>query len=135
MAASSMKELFLSVIERAKKKYSFAVENFCILGNHFHLILQPLGGASLSVIMQWIMSVFAMAWNKIHGLTGHVWGSRFFSRVLANFHQYQVAFAYVSNNPVQAGLVQHAEDWPFGGPWHFRRRLFSILDRPDLRSF
>src|SRR5512133_313133 len=70
----AMKELFLSVVKRAKKKYDFRLENFCVMGNHFHFIIRPGQGTSLSAIMRWILSVFAMAYNKIMGLTGHVWG-------------------------------------------------------------
>ena len=73
-----MKGLFLETVARAKQKYKFRVENFCIMGNHFHMIVQPLHGESLSAIMRWIMSVFAMKWNRIHHVTGHVWGNRFF---------------------------------------------------------
>src|SRR5512145_2652656 len=79
---SAMKELFLSVVKRAKARYSFRLENFCVMGNHFHFIIQPNRGVSLSAIMQWILSVFAMAFNRLLGLTGHVWGCRFFSRIL-----------------------------------------------------
>jgi REP element-mobilizing transposase RayT len=33
------KELFLEVLRRAKAKYRFRIENFCIMGNHFHLVI------------------------------------------------------------------------------------------------
>ena len=55
-----MKDLFLETVARAKRKYDFRIDNFCVMGNHFHMIVQPLNGVSLSAIMQWIMSVFAM---------------------------------------------------------------------------
>ncbi len=67
-----MKALFLEVLERAKKKCGFEVENFCVMGNHFNLMVRPRNGARLSSMMQWIMSVFAMAWNRIHHFAGHV---------------------------------------------------------------
>jgi hypothetical protein len=36
-----MKALFLDVVAKAKKRYSFRIENFTVRGNHFHLIIQP----------------------------------------------------------------------------------------------
>ena len=39
--SSARKELFLSVVKRAKEKYEFRLENFCIMGNHFHFVIQP----------------------------------------------------------------------------------------------
>jgi len=127
MDSDSMKSLFLEVVARAKVKYSFRLENFCVLGNHFHMIIQPQEGVSLSRIMQWIMSVFAMAWNRIHGFTGHVWGQRFFSRVLRGLTDFWKVFEYIDQNPVQAGMVAQACEWTFGGAW-YRQAGFGLLD-------
>jgi len=48
--SSSMKALFLDVVAKAKKRYSFRIENFTVMGNHFHLIIRPGKGESLSRI-------------------------------------------------------------------------------------
>jgi len=84
--------------------------------------------------MQWILSVFAMAWNRHHGLTGHVWGERFFSRILETIDQYLQVFRYIDDNPVRAQLVQRSEDWLFGGAAFRRSGKGTFLDDvpPDL---
>ena len=125
---SAMKELFLSVVKRAKAKYEFRLENFCIMGNHFHLVIQPGRGESLSAIMRWIMSVFAMAYNKIKGFTGHVWGCRFFSRIIASLWELLQAFEYVDNNPVKAGQVEDRREWRWGGLWHVRTGRRDLVE-------
>jgi putative transposase len=132
MCSDTVKDLFLTTVARAKKKYDFRIENFCVMGNHFHMIIHPLNGASLSSIMQWIMSVFAMAWNRMHNLTGHVWGDRFYSRIIENFMEFIQVFRYIDANPVKAGLVQRAEDWRHGGFSHFRRGIRDIVERLPL---
>jgi putative transposase len=81
--------------------------------------------------MQWILSVFAMAFNRLFGLTGHVWGQRFFSNVLVNFLAYLRAFIYIDENPVTACLVKDARDWPFGGLWHNRTGRYDIVGPPE----
>lgn len=124
----SIKELFLDVVKRAKKRYSFKLENFCVMENHFHFIIQPDPGVSLSAIMQWIMSVFAMAWNRRHGLRGHVWGERFFSRIIQSLKDFLQVFDYIDKNPVDGGLVRDPADWKYGGSWHRSRRIWDILD-------
>ncbi|MDR2501571.1 MAG: transposase [Treponema sp.] len=123
----AMRKLFLAILERAKKKYGFAIHNFSIMGNHIHLLIRPGPKGSLSQIMQWILSLFARAWNKKHGVKGHVWGDRFFSKILAALSDFLHAFAYVSRNPVKAGLVETAEAWEFGGLWHFIKGNWAIL--------
>ncbi len=124
----SMKELFLSVVRRAKKKYEFRMENFCVMGNHFHFVIQPGRGESLSAIMRWILSVFAMAYNRISNFTGHVWGCRFFSRIIAGLRNLVEVFEYIDENPVRAKQVEDRKDWRYGGLWHRRAGDRSLLD-------
>jgi len=123
-----MKVLFLDVICRAKKRFDFIVENFCIMGNHYHIVIKPAKNMSLSRIMQWIMSVFAMAYNRIHDLTGHVWGARFFSKIIESLKEYLHILDYIDQNPVRAGLVSKAHHWQFGGLFHRIKGLHTIID-------
>jgi putative transposase len=123
-----MKALFLEVVAKAKERYSFSVENFCIMGNHYHLIVRPSRGTNLSRLMQWIMGVFAMRYNKLHGLTGHIWGQRFFSRIIESLQEYLQISGYIDENPVKAGFVASPGDWPYGGGFHRRGGRHDIVD-------
>ncbi len=114
---NDMKALFLRVLHRARNRYRFRIVNFCIMGNHFHLLIRPGPRESLSRIMQWIMSVFAMAYNRAHGISGHVWGERFFSKIMDGFREFLETFRYIDRNPVDAGLVGNAWEWEHGGLW------------------
>lgn len=127
-----MKELFLNTLSRAKKRYKFRVENFCIMGNHIHLMIRPEAGESLSRILQWILSVFAMAYNRIHELTGHVWGCRFFSRILSGLREFLAAFDYIDRNPLNAHQVRNPRDWRYSGLWEDRYGYRTVVDRPEL---
>jgi putative transposase len=128
--ADKTKDLFLSVVKEAKGKFFFYIENFCIMGNHVHFIIRPGLGESLSSIMQWILGVFAMRFNRLHRLTGHVWGDRFFSRIIESMREYLETFAYIDANPLVAGLVARAEDWLYSR-FHLHLIGFEdILARP-----
>ncbi len=72
-----IKDLFLEVLASAKKKYDFKIINFCIMSNHIHLMIKPLKKSCLSDIMQWVLGNFAVKFNKIYGIHGHVWYDRF----------------------------------------------------------
>ncbi len=128
MDAHGMKLLFLATLQRAKKRYRFQISNFSVLGNHFHLIITPGRDESLSAIMQWVLSVFAMAYNRKLDLTGHVWGERFYSRVIDGLKEMLRAFEYIDENPVRAGLVARAEQWEYGGLAHHRRGIIGIVE-------
>jgi putative transposase len=124
--SDEIKELFLEVLQRAKGKYAFRLENFCIMGNHFHLMVRPEGTTNLSRLMQWIMSVFAMAYNRIHGLVGHVWGSRFFSRIVSGLKDFLRMFAYIDENPVEANRIEDKRAWRYGALWQRRNGILEL---------
>jgi putative transposase len=123
-----VKDLFLTILARAKKRYRFQVINFCIMGNHIHLMVQPAKGVSLSDIMRWVLGVFARAYNKKQGLTGHFWGDRFYSRILDGLRQIAIAFGYIDANPVKASLVDHPWEWRHCGYWHDWTGNRQVLD-------
>ncbi|MDR0877853.1 MAG: transposase [Treponema sp.] len=131
LAPREDKALLLAVLKRAKQKYCFQVKNFCLMNNHLHLLIKPGENESLSRIMQWILSVFAMAWNRKHGLTGHVWGERFFSRVINGVVDGLRVFVYIDDNPVDAQIASHPWEWEFGGLWHHQRGIRDIVEEPD----
>jgi putative transposase len=120
MDSSHAKLLFEDVLVRAKAKFSFVIENFVIMGNHYHLMIKPGPEENLSKLMQWIMSVYAMAYNRETGRTGHFWGERFFSRILDSLQQFLKVFEYIDLNPLEAHLIDDIRDWEFSGLGHHR---------------
>ena len=125
------RELFLVILKRARKKYRFTLKNFSIMGNHIHLLIKPGKNESLSRIMQWLLSVFAQQWNKKHNLSGHLWGDRFFSRVISGFFDFLKVFRYIDNNPIAANMVKKVEQWQYGGLWHHKNGIKEIVDNLD----
>ena len=129
--AQEDRELFMDILKKAKKKFDFSLKNFCIMGNHIHLLIKPGRRESLSKIMQWLLSVFARLWNKKHNLSGHVWGDRFFSRVITGIFDFVKVFLYIDYNPVTAGMVEKPDQWMHGGLWHHKNGLTDPLDLID----
>ena len=123
-----VKEMFLKVLARAKLKFNFKIENFVLMGNHFHFIIRPGMGENLSNIMKWILQTFAIRYNKIHGLWGHFWGGRFSSSIIPSFREFIRIFEYIDNNPVNAGLVKDSIDWPWGGSAFRRSGQTGIIE-------
>jgi putative transposase len=129
MDPDEVKELFIDVVSRARKKYRFSIDNFCIMGNHFHFIIKPHEKESLSRIMQWILSVFAMAYHRLHGTCGHFWGNRFFSRVINSFRAFMQIFEYIDQNPIEAGIVADKRKWIYSGGYFRRCGRGNFLSR------
>jgi len=99
------RKIMLTTLQDAKDKFHFVLTNFCIMPTHFHLLIRPPEGTSLSRIIQWIKTRSARHWNTIHGSTDHVWGERYFSRAIKNFDEYNFVMDYIDQNPVVVGLT------------------------------
>lgn len=121
-----IKNLYQKVLSECLKKYSFLIIQFIIMDNHIHLIIRPLK-ESLSKIMQWINSVFAMRFNKLTGRCGHVWKCRFWSSIIEKIEQFKKVYHYISYNSVKAGIVSSPEDYPYCGEYHISRGILGII--------
>lgn len=101
------------------------------MGNHIHFDITPNENESLSNIMQWILSVFAVRYNKIFKYKGHLWYDRFKSKIINDYIQLINTFVYISNNPVRAGLCDHPLHYTYNGITHIMNGNFQIIDEPD----
>ena len=130
LSSNVVKAIFIRILIRARTKFDFTVVNICIMENHVHLMLRPGDEESLSRIMQWILSCFAMRFNRHYGIHGHVWYDRFKSFVIANLRQFQRTFSYISDNPVRAGLAATAGDYKYNGLAFIRDGPGRVVDPP-----
>jgi putative transposase len=122
------KQMFLDFVETAKEKFSFELLNFTVMDNHIQLLIKPGKTASLSEIMQWIKGNAAKKWNKMHGTKGHVWGERFFSRIISDETDLAQTSTDIDDDPVKENLVKKAKDWKFGGMFHKVQRIIWLVD-------
>lgn len=102
----------LAVLAEATARFDAQVLAYCLMGNHYHLVLCTRSGA-LSRLMRQLNGVYTQAFNRRHGLVGHLFQGRF-KAVLVDTDRYLVALSrYVERNPVAAGLVRLPERWPW----------------------
>ena len=132
LESRKIKDLFLEILCRAKKRYKFQIRNFCIMSSHIHLIIKPGKNENLSKIIQWILSVFAVKYNKIFHIFGHVWYDRFSSFILNTFQKLAQTFIYICENPVKAGIVRKSWEYPYSGIYYLRRKMYFYVEQPDI---
>ncbi len=129
LASDTVKQLFLKTLLGAKKRYRFEVITLCVMSNHVHLMLRPGPDESLSRIMQWMLSVFAIRFNSYFGIHGHVWYDRFKSKVIESLRQFVATFRYILENPVRAGIVEKPTDYRYGDYGFARDGPAGLIDR------
>ncbi len=129
--SDEIKSMFMDVVRRAKLKFRFDIQNFCIMSNHFHFLMKPGKGENLSRIMQWILSVFALRFNKRFAWHGHVWYDRFKSRIVDGLREFIHAFCYIAENPIRAGITRFPWEYRFSGVNCLRNLDFDLIEEPS----
>jgi len=121
------RKIMLITLQDAKEKFDFILTNFCVMPTHIHLLIQPAEGTCLSKIMQWIKTMSAKRWNFIHKSTDHLWGHRYFARMIKDKQEYEFVTDYIEQNPVAAGLVQNPADWEASGSFYKSRNIDGLI--------
>jgi putative DNA methylase len=91
---------------------------WCVMPNHVHVLVEPLGAHALSAIVQSWKSFTAKRANAILDQAGRFWAPDYFDRYIRDEAHLQTAINYIEHNPVKAGLAAAAEAWA----WSSARR-------------
>lgn len=94
------------------ERYGWRCVGFCQMTTHWHALVE-VPDSSLSAGMHWLNSEYSKAFNGRHGRVGYLVRDRFWSRRKQDDSALLTAYRYVVDNPVRAGIVDRAEDWPW----------------------
>jgi len=123
---------FLDLLHIAKKREPVEIHAYCLMPNHFHLMLVPRKEGSLSRFMQWTMTSHVRFYHKKNETSGHVWQGRFKSFIVQQESYYLLLMRYIEANAKRAGLVDEAGVWRFGSLYERIHKHRSLLDKPYI---
>jgi len=103
---------YLSLVAKYAQRDELAIWAYCLMANHVHFVVVPASAGSLGRTFRDAHRRHAVWMNRKLRQMGHLWQGRFYSSVLDDAHLW-VAVRYVERNPVRAGLVERAGDWPW----------------------
>lgn len=118
---------FLQRLERALDRFAVDCLAYCLLWNHYHLLLVP-REQPLSRLMQHLNSAYCRWFNRRHRRVGHVLQGRFGSRLIDDDSYMLAALRYIALNPVEAGQVARPEEWR----WNSYRCLIGVESAPTF---
>jgi putative transposase len=104
------KFLFLELLEATVQKYKFNIYSFCIMGNHYHLLVNT-PKPNLSVGMRFLNSQYAIIFNKERGKDGPIFKDRFKSICVLDERYLLNLTRYIHLNPVTGGLVESPDQY------------------------
>ena len=104
---------FERVLAQACTRVSMRLLAYCVMPNHWHLVVWPRHDGDLSRFMNWLTLTHTQRWHQ-HRHTvgeGHVYQGRFKSFPVETNEYLLMVCRYVERNPVRAGLAERAEQW------------------------
>jgi putative transposase len=104
---------FLQALTQTQSRYPFQLYAYCLMSNHFHLLLAPAVGQNISRIVQSLTVTHTWHYHKAYQTSGHVWQGRFKSPTIQNDAHALVVLRYIEANPLRAGLVSNLASYPW----------------------
>jgi len=71
---------------------------------------------------------FPKRWNFIHGSIDHLWGERYFARIIKSHREYEYVMNYIDKNPVVAKLALYPEEWKSSGAFYKAHDISGLVD-------
>jgi len=101
---------FLDYLAETSKKMKIRIFAYCIMDTHYHLVLENSSG-KMSEFLKQLNGLYGMYYRKIVGGRGYVFQGRFKSTLIEEDAYLLQSIVYLLQNPVRAGIVQHAADY------------------------
>jgi len=128
---------FERVLAEAHERSPTRLLGYCIMPNHWHLVVWPREDDELSQWMRWVTVTHTQRWHahRRSAGTGPVYQGRFKSFPVESDGHLITLMRYVERNALRAGLVQRAEDWRWGSLWRWVNRRRKLADAPALSDW
>jgi putative transposase len=125
-------DAFLRVLAEAVARDGMRLLAYCVMPNHFHLMLWPHADGDLSRFMRWLTLTHTQRWHahRHNAGSGHLYQGRFKSFPVQSDEHFLVACRYVERNALRAGLVDRAESWRWGSLAHHPAVFPAALGPP-----
>ncbi len=126
---------FESILDEAIEKFGMKMFAYCIMPNHWHLVLCPANDGDLSKFMGWLTNTHTRRWHASKGTigNGHLYQGRYKSFICKKDNYLLTLLRYVEANAKRAKLVQKAENWQWSSGWRRehgtqeQRKILSLL--------
>ncbi|MBI4142292.1 transposase [Candidatus Uhrbacteria bacterium] len=134
---------FEQVLMEARDRVQMRILAYCVMPNHWHLVLHPRHDGDLAAFMGWLSLTHTQRWRAAHETIGfgHLYQGRYKSFLVQTDRHFLTLCRYVERNPLRAHLVQSAEEWQWSSAWrrsHGSAEQRELLDEwpvPPSRSY
>ncbi|MGC2062845.1 MAG: transposase [Thermodesulfovibrionales bacterium] len=104
------RECFLDTLQRVNKKYNWLCHGYCLMNNHYHLVIETPDG-NLSKGMRQLNGIYTQIYNRRHNRVGHIFQGRYKAILIQKESHLLEVCRYVVLNPVRAKAVENPDGW------------------------
>ena len=135
---------FIEVLRGCKDAGHFELFAYCLMENHFHLVLRPSDHEPLETVFRRIGGRYVVWFNRRYGRVGHLFQDRFKSEPVEDDAYFLSVVRYVVQNPVVAGICASPFDYRHSSASEYLRcvgeltdidLLFGMVGDMELESF
>jgi putative transposase len=120
----------LDLLDDNARQFEVAIHAYVLMSNHFHLLLTPQTADGLPQMMQAVGRRYVRYFNDAQQRSGTLWEGRYRSTLIQTERYLLACMAYIDLNPVRAGLVVQAADYPWSSHSHYIGRRTDKLLSP-----
>jgi putative transposase len=123
---------FKKILNEAHERTGIRIVAYCLMPNHWHLLLWPRANGELSEVMRWITVTHTQRWHAHRQSfgSGPVYQGRFRSFPVQTDEHFLTVARYVERNALRAKLVKRAEQWQWSSLWRWAQgdpKLLAFL--------
>jgi REP element-mobilizing transposase RayT len=116
---------WLSILGETCDRFNFAVQAYCQMTNHYHILLETING-QIARGMCHLNGKYSRYFNRAHNLVGHVFQGRYKAIICQSDLYLQELSRYIELNPVRARIAPMPGDWP----WSSYGAKMGSIDSP-----
>jgi putative transposase len=120
----------LDLLDDNARQFDVAIHAYVLMSNHFHLLVTPQSSDGLPQMMQAVGRRYVRYFNDSQQRSGTLWEGRYRSTLIQTERYLLACMVYIDLNPVRAGLVAQAADYPWTSHGHYIGRQMDKLVTP-----
>ena len=129
-AATADYQVLLDLLDENARKFEVAIHAYVLMTNHVHLLATPQTSDGLPQMMQAVGRRYVRYFNDRQKRSGTLWEGRYRSTLIQTDRYLLACMAYIDLNPVRAGLVAQARDYPWSSHGHYIGQHLDKLVTP-----
>lgn len=112
-------QMLLALLDENAQKFGVALHAYALMSNHFHLLATPSTTEGLPQMMQAVGRRYVRYFNDSQARSGTLWEGRYRSTLIETDRYLLACMVYIDLNPVRAGMVREAKDYPWSSHGHY----------------